>query len=134
MLNLDTLALAYDHELHLRHPVTEELLYDGDDKNEASKVSIHILGSSSKEYRDAISALQTRQLKRGKKQASPELLREEATKILVACSVSTKNLAYKGEPVQRASQFEEMYSDPRFSWLREQVDAALGDVANFLTQ
>lgn len=128
MFNLDTLALKDTVTLQLKHPVTEELLVT--DKGEA--VSIVLYGSSSKQYRNAITAMQNRALKRGKKVPTAEEMREESVRVLVACSEKAINLSYKGAPLDNPEAFRDLYNDASFSWLKDQVDAALGDVSNFL--
>ena len=95
-------------------------------------VSITLHGTSSKNYRGAITAMQNRALKRGKKQATAEVMREESVELLTACSERGINFEYKGKPLLGASDFRELYSDPAFSWLKEQVDAALGNTENFM--
>jgi hypothetical protein len=84
--SLDSLALKDTTELQLRHPVTEELLWA--DKEQTKPVAIALYGPSSKQYRNAITAMQNRQLRRGKQKVSAETLREESVKLLVACSDS----------------------------------------------
>lgn len=130
MFNLSNLALADTTVLLLKHPVSEEILYSDTDKKKPA--SITIFGTSSKNYRAAITAMQNRSLKRGKKQATAEQLREEGVELLVACSERGANFEYKGKPLLDGTAFRELYSDPAFSWLKEQVDAALGDTGNFL--
>lgn len=132
MFNISTLALSADYELELRDPRTDEVLYASEDKSDESKVVIGLHGTASKQYRNQITAIQQRTLKRGKKPASPEVMREEGVELLVACSAYSKNLELDGEPVQTAAQFRKLYSDVRFSWLKDQVDGALGEVSNFL--
>jgi hypothetical protein len=131
MFNLDTLALKTDTVLvELRHPATDELLKTEDGK----PVGVHVYGTASKPYRDAIHALQNRALKRGKKAASAEVMKEEAIELLVAISEKAENLTYKGKPLNSADAFRALYSDPQFSWLKDQVDMAVGDTAAFLAQ
>lgn len=130
MFNLDSLALRDTTELQLVHPVTEELIFA--DREQTKPVSVVLFGTSSKQYRNAISAMQNRQLRRGKKAATAELLREESVNLLVACSDKTLNLTYKDAPVDNEEAFRALYSDPAYSWLKDQVDAALGDVSRFL--
>ena len=130
MFNLDTLALNDTFEMQLRHPVSEELLFA--DREQTKPVAILIYGTSSKEYRNAISAMQNRQLKRGKKTATAEQMREEGVALLVACSDKAVNFQYKGQDVDSPEVFTALYSDAKFSWVKDQVDAALGDVSNFL--
>lgn len=131
MFNIDTLSLKDTTLLLLKHPVTEEILYaDGDEKKKPA--GIELFGTGSKQYRNAISSMQNRALKRGKKQATAEQMREEAVELLTACSSSAQNFTYQGKPLLDADAFRAIYSDPSFSWLKEQVDAGLGDVSNFL--
>lgn len=127
---LSTLAVEDTYNLHLRHPVTDELLYDGDDQDKP--VTITLYGTGSKQYRNAVNAMQNRQLKRGKKQPSAEVLREEGAELLVACSAGAQNLSYQGKALDNDAVFRQLYNDPSLIWIREQVDSAIGDVANFL--
>lgn len=129
MFSLDSLALKDTTELQLVHPLTEEPLFDGE-----KPVAIVLYGTSSKQYRNAITAMQNRQLRRQKKAATAELLREESVNLLVACSAKALNFTYNDAPVDDAESFRALYSDPAFSWLKDQVDSALGDVSNFLGQ
>lgn len=136
MFNLSTLKSKDTFDLHLRHPVTEELLYATDASGETDltkPVKITLYSTSSKQYRTAINAMQNRQLKRGKKQASAEVMREEGIELLVACSDSATNLSLDGTTaINNADAFRTLYSDAGFDWLKGQVDTALGDVANFI--
>lgn len=132
--SIDSLALKATTELQLRHPVTDEPLWADDEQTKP--VAIALYGPSSKQYRNAITAMQNRQLHRGnKKKVNAETLREESVKLLVACSDSGVNLtAPGGAPLDNEEAFEALYSDPKFSWVKDQVDAALGDPSNFLDQ
>lgn len=130
MFNLDSLSLKDTVTLQLRHPVSDELLFADEDKKQP--VSIVLYGTSSKQYRNAVTAMQNRALKRGKKQPTAEQMREESVELLVACSEKAINLSYKGEALDNDAAFRDLYSDPSFSWLKDQVDSALGDVSNFL--
>lgn len=131
-MNIDSLALKDTTLLQLRHPVSDELLWE--DKEQTKPVGINLYGPASKQYRNAISALQNRQLRRGKKNVNAETLREESIGLLVSCSENGVNLEYNGAALDSADAFREFYSDPKFAWAKEQVDNALGDPANFLDQ
>lgn len=130
MFNLDQLSLKDTVSLQLRHPVSDELLFADEAKTKPVEIELH--GTSSKNYRNAITAMQNRALKRGKKQASAEVMREEGIELLVACSAKANNFSYGGKPVLDEDTFRTLYGDAKFSWLKEQVDAALGDNSNFL--
>lgn len=130
MFDLNTLAIKDSLDLHLKHPVTEELLYA--DAEKTQPVTITLWSTSSKPYRAAINAMQNRALKRGNKTQTAEQVRDEGTNLLAACSQSSKNLAYNGESVNDTETFRQLYNDDKFSWLKGQVDSALGDVSNFI--
>lgn len=127
--DLNTLAKKDSFELHLRHPVTDELLYADDEKTQP--VQIVLFGTSSKQYRNALAAMQNTRLKRGKKQISAEVMREDSIELLVACSDKGINFEYQGQQVT-GEVFRELYSDDSFDWLKDQCDEAIGDTANFL--
>lgn len=131
-MNIESLALKDTTLLQLRHPVSDELLWE--DKEQTKPVGINLYGPASKQYRNAISALQNRQLRRGKKNVNAETLREESIGLLVSCSDSGVNLEYNGGKLDSPETFRDFYSDPKFAWAKEQVDNALGDPANFLDQ
>jgi hypothetical protein len=130
MFRIDSLALTTDSVLvELRHPVTEELL-----KDEGKAVGIWVYGTASEQYRNAVSAMQNRALKRQKGKATAEEMKEETIRLLVAVSEKGENLEYDGKPLKDAETFRSLYADPRFSWVKDQVDAAVGETANFLDQ
>lgn len=130
MFNLDSLALKETVELQLKHPVSDELLFA--DREQTKPVAVMIYGTSSKQYRNAVTAMQNRSLKRGKKPISAEQMRDEGVALLVACSDAAVNFEYKGNKVDTPEAFDALYKDPSFSWLKDQVDSGLGDVSNFL--
>lgn len=132
MFDITSMALAPDYELHLKHPVTGEKLYA--DKDEKDPVVVMLYGSASKQYRNAVTAMQTRQMRRDQKKekANAEIINEEGVELLVACSAGSKNLSIEGKAVTSAEDFRKLYSDPKLSWVRAQVDAAIADVGNFL--
>lgn len=130
--DLNSLALRETTEYHLRHPVTGEPLYD--DKGNA--VISHLYGPASKQSRNAFAAASARDLKRKQtnKKLSATEINEEAITLLVACSEKIDHLEYNGKPVDNPDAFRELYSDPKFSWLLAQHDAAIGDTSSFLDQ
>ena len=132
MFNLDTLATKDTFELHLKHPVTEELLYA--DTAQKEPVSIIIHGPSSSQYQNAVTAMQNRALKRQreKKILSAEQVKSEGIDLLVACSEGSTNLTYKQAPLDNPDAFKALYSDPQFAWIKDAVDTAVGEIANFL--
>jgi hypothetical protein len=128
--NLQDLAKKDSFELHLRHPVTDELLFADEEKTQP--VKIVLFGTSSKQYRNALTAMQNARLKRNKKQMSAEVMKEDSIDLLVACSDKTINLEYMGQDPVQGEGFRALYSDDSFDWLKDQCDEAIGDAANFL--
>lgn len=130
MFDISKLATKETTTVPLRHPDTDEPLFADAEKKKPIQVTIY--GSGSSTYRNALTAMQNRQLKRNKKQVSAEVLREETTELLVTCSVSADNFDYKGTPLTTKQAWTDLYNDPTLSWVREQVETAQGDVSAFL--
>lgn len=129
--DISSLSAKDQTTVQLRHPVTDELLFaDGDTKKKPVQITVYGPGSST--YRNAIAAMQNRQLKRNKKAMTAEMLREEATELLVTCSVGADNFDYKGTPLTTKQAWTDLYNDSALAWVREQVEANQGDLANFL--
>jgi hypothetical protein len=100
-MNLDSLGLKDTTLLQLRHPVTEELLWADKEQTQARR---HLaVWPSSKQYRNAITAMQNRQLRRGKQKV--RLLKpsvKKAVNLLVTCSAAGVNLEYNGAALDNA--------------------------------
>jgi hypothetical protein len=131
-LNLSKLALNETATIQLTNPEDGSLLY-GDDA-QTQPVTVTVYGTSSKVYRQALDAMSKRSLARGTKKPSLEVMREESTGLLVACSIKIDNLELDGRAIDTSAIFKEIYNDLQFSWVREQVDAALSDVSSFLAK
>lgn len=125
------LALKDTYVLHLTNPVSDEKLFD----DEGNEVTITLYGTSSKQYRNAVAAMQNRELRRKAKKetAKAEDIENESVSLLTACSV-TSTLELDGEPVDNKDAFRSLYGNPAYAWIRSQVDEALGDMTNFLGQ
>lgn len=134
MFDLSTLALKDTTTVQLRHPVTGELLFA--DAKKEKPVSVELYGTSSKQYRNAVTAMQNRQLKRTakKEKVSAEVMRDESIELLVACTASASNLSLNGKPISDEASVRGLLSDPAYSWVKDQIDEALGDTSNFLAQ
>lgn len=136
--NLSTLATKESTTVHLRHPATDELLFDeikeADGSVTSLPVTIDIYGPSSSVFRNLILEMSDRQAKRGKTKLSAEANRKEGIALLAACSIKAHNFAIddEGTVVDSEAAFKKLYSDPTFAWVKEQVDSAMGDYGNFL--
>lgn len=134
MFDLAQLAIEDSAVHHLRHPVTQEELYA--DAAKTQPLEVVLRSQASKEYRAAQKALQNRTLMRQRKKETlkAEDVEEEGLRLLVAATASFNNLSYNGEKLDNEITIRALYADPKFGWLRAQVDEALGDISTFLEQ
>lgn len=137
-----TTACETTHELELKHPVT----------NEPLGMFIEHRGSDSAEVM-AITRRQTNELlrrsftaQRKGKDDEPETiesLTDRGTRVLVAATVAWFQRDSKGKRVEGFEFGEgrmaftpeaaaDLYSRPGFTWLRRQLDEAVGDLGNFI--
>lgn len=128
--DISTLALSDSTVLQLLHPVTDEKLFA--DAEETQPVTVTVASTASRAYRSAVSAMHNRTLKRGKKQLTAEQQKEEGISLLAAVCQNSENLSYKGNPVKSESDFHELLSDDSLSWIKQQIDACLGDTEAFI--
>lgn len=95
-------------------------------------ITIWLLGSDSEKVRKRQRLEINKRLKRGNRsRMTAEELEEDGLNLLAFCTVSWKGIVLDGEaPVCSAEAARKVYD--RLPWLREQVDAFVGDRANFL--
>lgn len=122
-----TKGAAEGFELQLRHPETDAPL----------PLWVTVIGADSDEYHAAVMKQQRKRMERLKghrrMNLSPEELQEEAIELLVGATRSWRGemkLDGKDFPAYTPAAAKQLYK--RFKWMREQVDAAMGDRANFL--
>lgn len=114
-------------ELQLVHPVTREPI----------DVTISIVGMDSAVYRKVAHAQRARRIKNIKPGSrnlpvSMDELEADAIEILAECTTGWKNLAFNGSELPFSKENAVMvYSSPKTGWVREQVDEAISDRANF---
>jgi hypothetical protein len=135
MFDVKALAIKESTVLHLKNPFTDELLFVNDkgelDAKGKNPVTVTLASTGSREYRLAVNAMINRGIKRGKKQLNAEEQKAEGIELLVACCLDSENLSYDGEPVKTDAQFRAMLADDTVSFIKSQIDEALGDVTNF---
>lgn len=127
--NLSTVAVSKEsYDVQLRHPATDELLFDGD-----KAVTITIQSKASDVYRSAQLKQQNARLKTAgiKAPITMERIIKDGTDLLIAVTVGASNLEYKGST---DIDFSVLYNDPEMYWLKDQVFASLEDTAGFLEQ
>lgn len=132
LFNIASLSLKDSGVIHLRHPVTDEQLYV--DEAKTKPIEIVVYSSASKQYRDYITAMQNRHLKRDKKKITAEVMQEENIELITTCSIKANNFKYNSLELTTPDAFRTMYRDASLSWVKDQVEAFLGDTASFLEQ
>lgn len=133
---LNTLALSDEATVQLRHPVTDSPIFAPVEKGEdpeSKPVQVTVKGTASAAYRKAVDIMMKKAAKRGKREATPEELREQSVEFLTALSVKIDNLTLDGEPVDNPDAFRKLYSDARYEWIRSQINEAVGDTSAFLS-
>lgn len=130
--DISSLAITDSTTVHLLHPATEEKLYA--DAEQKLPITITIASTASRQYRKAVAAMQNRRIQRGNKKETAERQKEEGIELLTACCISSDNLNYKGSAVKTEADFRALLSDDGMSWIKAQVDEALGNVELFIKQ
>jgi len=121
---LDVQAAAENGaNLEVRHPATGIVI---------PGMTITVLGTDSKTYRNAIKArLRQRVNQRKKNDFDPEKAEKEAVELLADLTVDWDGISLDGQVLKcNRENCITVYS--RFAWIREQVDEFIGDRANFL--
>jgi hypothetical protein len=132
---LKKLALEEEATAQLRDPGNDMPLFApvaaGEDP-ESKPVTITMRGTASAAHRRAVDAMMKKAAKRGKRDASPEEIREQSVDFLVALSVKIDNMTLDGEPVNTPEMFRKIYSDPHLDWIKDQANELVGDTEAFL--
>jgi hypothetical protein len=129
LLNIGTTKETTDVTLY--NPVTSEVLRNED----GSEMTITVHGPYSKKYKAISHAQQNRRLQKaqrtsGKLNLTAEEIEASALDLLVKC-VEAWNVTVGGEqPDATEAKVREVFE--KLPWVREQVDAALGDAQAFL--
>lgn len=127
-MDFSKLATKETYTHHVRHPGTDELLYD-----DGKPVEIVLYGPGSEQYRKAMNSAQNRHMKRNQKNITAEVLREENVKLLTSVTKEFRNFRFNGVYINSEEDISAMYNNPDFTWLKNQVDGALTETSNFLT-
>lgn len=127
---LDTASPAAAGEiLQLRHPITGDIL---------EGTTIMLRGSDSPEFQKASQAALNRRLevmnrKGSGSLVSAEMIQKDMVENLVAVTIGWEGIEMDGNPYSYSPvNARLLFGDIRFPWLREQVDAFVGDRKNFL--
>lgn len=117
----------------VKNPITGEELVD----NKGNKVLAHMYGRASKRVRDYINAEVNKKIKEQSisklktDEITVESLDEEKIKTLVVAVEKIENIELNGKQFDNETNLEELFRNPSFKWLVEQLNSALNDQANF---
>lgn len=125
--NITSAAVVETTLVHLVD-ANDEKLYD----EAGAAVMIEIFGKASKAYKNALSELSRKNLQRKGKPQSFSTNVEDNIELLVAISKTSHNLEMDGEAVDSPAAFKALYSNPHLFFIKDAVQAALEDNANFL--
>jgi hypothetical protein len=118
--------------LHLIHPVSGELLFDGPDK----PVRWLIAGRDSEQYQRTLNAQQTRRIEDSAKTRAKTLTGErftaEALDLMAACVLEVENSTFAGQPLLGSFEAVRMVLKKE-PWIADQVEAFLTDRSLFLS-
>ena len=127
-LNLST-ASAEGVQMELLHPVTE-VSFD-------PPIHITVVGMDSDRYQKIQREATNKRLKKAQHrgrvrlQVTAEELEQESIELLAKCILGWENIEWEGEPLKFSlDNAKKLVS---VQWIREQLDAFIGDRANFLT-
>jgi hypothetical protein len=135
MFDVKSLAIKESTVLHLKNPFTDAPLFVNDkgelDELGKNPVTVTVASTGSRQYRVAVNAMINRGIKRGNKKLTAEEQKAEGIELLVACCLDSENLSYDGEPVKSDAQFRAMLADDSISFIKQQIDEALGTIELF---
>lgn len=129
LMNIGTTKETTDVVLY--NPVNSEILTNED----GSEMTITVCGPYSKKYKSISHAQQNRRLMKaqrtgGKLNLTAEEIEASALDLLVKC-IESWNITVGGkQPDCKEAKVRELFE--QLPWVREQVDAALGDTQAFL--
>jgi hypothetical protein len=123
LAKFDNTAADTGMVMQLLSPVTDE----------PTDSTITLYGADSSVYRCTIKNIGNRRMQRGNKRVTSEAIEAEGIELLTACTASWENIEIDGEVLKCTPEnIKRIYTE--FIWVREQVDAFIGDRANFLSK
>lgn len=128
-MDLSTLEATTDSvPVPLRHPTTGERLTS----DTGAAITISIVGMDSEQFRTRHRAIINKRLNAGKKvKISAEEIEAESIDTIAACITGWQNVELDAK-VLEFSKASAKTLLTRLPWLREQLDEAIADRANFL--
>ena len=126
-MKIEKIAFSDTAEMTVVHPVTGEDLSDA----EGGLQTVIVCGAQSKQFRTARNAGVNASVNKRGKQVTAEKMESNAAKLLADCTVEFKGVDFGGGLID-VKNAHEAYIE--HSWFKEQVDAFIGDNANFLVE
>jgi len=121
-MDLSSLFASDTAEVTIKHPKTGEPL----------DMVVTVAGNASEEYRKVRTELAKRRIE-STRSITVEELETSAMRLLVACVKGWKGIQMAGvDYPYSAANAKELLSNPGYFWLKEQIETAVGDVANFI--
>jgi hypothetical protein len=135
-MDISSLALSDVGEMQLKHPVTDDALKGFDDKN---PIIFLISGTDSEAYRAVErfyinKRINSKNFKRGKLAigTAEEQMKERLDKT-ITCLNGWRNFGFEGQDLPfSADKAREILSNPKFSWILEQIESYMSDRENFI--
>ena len=128
--SIDTVKGANEgFDVQIYHPGT----------NEDLEITIRVLGKDSDEFQKVSRAQQKKRMAKmakggfrpGNTAPPPEEIERDGIELLAACTKAWSGVVIDGKAIECTKQNAiELYE--RFPWIKEQVDIAIGDRANFI--
>lgn len=122
-MDLSTLLPKDSAAIKLKHPVSGSIIDD---------VEISITGHDSATFKNAIKARAKAQIARKKGDVDFEANDKESIELLATCTTGWCGISEGGKELP-FSFANAVYIYTKYNWIREQVDIAIGDRANFFT-
>lgn len=126
--SLDAVDLSGVHFMPLRHPTTDQVLQMPDGR----PMGFSLVGQDSEQYQAAQRAFRGRVNKSRSGRASPDDLEALAVDVAANCTTDWVLADNNGEVKFSPAAARKLFADPKRRWIREQVDAAIHERANFL--
>ena len=122
LAKLDTAKVAEEGaELHVAHPTTGEDL----------GITITLIGTDSKTFRDISKSRATASLKKKTREIDLDQNESDAVELLAKCTKGWAGITENGKEVAFShDNAVQLYT--KYLWLREQIDRFMADRSNFL--
>lgn len=113
-------------DVHIYHPGTKEPLYD----DKENPMIIRVAGSDSAIFKTALNARirQAALNKKKKEDVNIEDMERKGAELIAKATLGWQNIQFDGKHLPFSYQAAlNLYSDPEWSWIKDQLDAAMAD-------